>query len=167
MTRPLLPPRGIFIPTDIIFNPRFSPAILVTWIQVRCLAWGGWVTPALSMQELAAFTGKSQAKLHRHMSQLRRLSALSWRSTGQGTIIVTFADELSKPLKPVKKPPAIQNSQILDPGNTESPYPAYYFPPQILGYLSIQVDEEGFLSISENPESVEDERGIGTKRCGM
>ena len=83
MARPLLPPRGALIPTRMLYHSPLTP---------RCgLAWGGQVTPPLRMQELTELTGKRQAMLYKHMSLLRPMPACSWRSTGQGTIIVSFA----------------------------------------------------------------------------
>ena len=149
MAQSLLPPRGIFIPTRMIFNPQLPPAVLSTWIQLRCLAWSGWVTPSLSMQELTKITGKSQATIYGHMSLLRSLSALQWRSTGQGTIIVSFPEEPSD--KPIyrSRPPNFQDSKILNSIKTELPDPPSYFPAQILGYLSFQEDEERFSNVEE------------------
>ena len=142
MPPPLLPPRGLFIPTRMIFNPQLAPAVLVTWIQLRCLAWGGWDTPGMSMDELAQITGKSQATLSRHMSMLRRTAALCWRSTRHGTITISFPDEPSG--KPENQPgtPYFPNSKILNSTNSESPDPLSYFPPRILGYLSYQEDQD-------------------------
>ena len=65
MARPLLPPRGVNVPTRMIYDPQLPPALILTWIQLRGLAWGGTVTPPLRMQELAALTGKCQATIYR------------------------------------------------------------------------------------------------------
>ena len=92
MARPLLPPRGVVIPTQMIYHPQLPPAVVLTWIQLRGLAWDGTHTPPLSMQELVALTGKRQATIYGHMSQLRDIAALSWVATGQGKIIVSFAE---------------------------------------------------------------------------
>jgi len=83
MARPLLPPRGVYIPSRRFYHSPLPP--------LRGLAWGGQVTPPHRCQELTALTGKCQATLYQHMSLLRPMPALSWRSTGQGTIIVSFA----------------------------------------------------------------------------
>lgn len=53
MARPLLPPRGVHVPARMIYNPQLPPAVILTWIQLRGLAWGGTVMPPLCMQELA------------------------------------------------------------------------------------------------------------------
>jgi hypothetical protein len=96
MARPLLPPNGIFIPTRMIYNTTLPPALLHTWIQLRGLAWGSDVTPCLPFKELASIIGKSPATLYRHMAQLRHLSALSWRTTGSGSLIVSFPKQASQ-----------------------------------------------------------------------
>ena len=58
MARPMLPPRGVHIPARMIYHPQLPPAVILTWIQLRGLAWGGTVTPPLRMQELAALTAQ-------------------------------------------------------------------------------------------------------------
>ena len=35
MPRPLLPPRGIFVPTMMIYNREIPPKVVYTWIQLR------------------------------------------------------------------------------------------------------------------------------------
>jgi hypothetical protein len=142
MTHSLLPPRGIFVPTQMIFNHELPSAVLVTWIQLRCLAWDSWVTPPLSISELAALTGIHPARLHRHVSQLQSISALSWRSVEHGKIILSFPEDPT--VEPVHHMEArnLVRSSILNSENRESPDPPSYFPPQILGYLSFQEDEE-------------------------
>ena len=61
MARPLLPPRGVHVPARMIYHPQLPPALILTWIKLRGLAWGGTVTPPLRMQELAALTAKHAA----------------------------------------------------------------------------------------------------------
>jgi hypothetical protein len=159
MTSALLPPRGIFIPTHMIFNPQLPPAVLVTWIQLRCLAWRGWDTPPFSISELATLIGIHPNRLHKHLSHLKDISALSWRTAGHGKLILSFPEEPSaKPEKhavPSNFPDTrIQNSEI-----QELPDSPSYFPSRILGYLSFQEDQEAFSylpSIYFNPPSEPD-----------
>ena len=142
MTPPLLPPRGIFIPTHMIFNPQLPPAVLVTWIQLRCLAWAGWVTPPLSISELAALIAIHPARLNRHLSQLQDISALSCRITGHGKIIVAFPEEPTVIPENHAEYENHAGSRFLSSKNQESLDPSSYFPDQILGYLSIQEDQD-------------------------
>jgi hypothetical protein len=67
--------------------------------------------------EMAAIIGKSPATLYRHMAQLRHLAALSWRTTGSGSIIVSFSDQVLNS--------ALHDSQatILSSQNRELPEP--------------------------------------------
>jgi hypothetical protein len=97
MPRPLLPPKGVFTPTYMIYNPSLPPPLLQTWFQLRGLAWGRTVTPCIPFKEMAAIIGKSPATLYRHMSQLRNLAALSWRTTGSGSLIVSFSQQTAEP----------------------------------------------------------------------
>lgn len=148
----MLPPRGIFIPTHMIFNTQIPPAVLVTWIQLRCLAWRGWVTSPLSISELASLIGIHPARLHRHLLQLHDISALSWRIAGNGKLIVAFPEEPSVETKNQAGDPTFLNSQ-----DKESPVPPSYFPRQILGYLSYQDDQDGFDDLIDHgdPEDLE------------
>jgi hypothetical protein len=97
MPRPLLPPKGVFIPTFMIYHRSLPPSLLQTWVQLRGLAWGRTVTPCMPFKEIAAIIGKSPSTLYRHMSQLRNLAALSWRTTVSGSIIVSFSQQPSNP----------------------------------------------------------------------
>lgn len=138
MPQLLLPPRGMFIPTRMIFNPQLPPAVLVTWIQLRCLAWDGWVTPPLNMHELTQITGKSQATLCKHISLLRESTTLRLRCTGQGKIIVSFHEEFTDKAEHKPGSPNFPDSKILNSINSKSLDPRSYFPPRILGYISFQ-----------------------------
>jgi len=90
MPRPLLPPRGIFIPTMMIYNREVPPSVVYTWIQLRGLAWDREETPAISMPQLSDLTGKSQSTLYGHMALLRSWGALRMRPSVKGTFIVSF-----------------------------------------------------------------------------
>lgn len=145
MSRLSLPPRGIFVPTQIIFHPQLPSAVLVTWLKLRSLAWDRWDTPPLSIPELASLTGIHPARLHRHLAQLQGVSALSWHTSNQGKVIVSF------PQLPATEPehryesvgdiaPPISPNRFL-----ESDINASYFPARILGYLSYDDEDEPFV----------------------
>ena len=150
MTR--LPPRGIFVPTQLIFHPELPATVLLTWIQLRCLAWEGWVTPPLTLAEIAAQLGIHPARLNRHLAQLQELSALSCRMTDHGIMTITFPDEpafLPGKREEVRKPSLTRISSAMD-----EPAPAIssYIPTRILGYLSYDEDEEDFLYPVKYPQ---------------
>jgi len=90
MTRPLLPPRGLFVKTEMIFDLDIPAALLVTWIRLRALAYGQQETPPVSIKQLAELFGMSTPSVYGHMAALRRKGALRWRSSECGTIIVSF-----------------------------------------------------------------------------
>jgi len=150
MTHPTLPPRGIFVPTALIFHPELPSVVLVTWIQLRCLAWDGWATPALSLPEIAAQIGVHPARLNKHMAQLQSIAALTWHTVNDGKIILSFPEE-----------PTFKTENHIDAqsyAGTTMPSPeihgihvlASYFPPKIMGYLSFDDDEEIDLNVDEN-----------------
>jgi len=125
-----------------VFYPDLPSAVLVTWIQLRCLAWAGWVTPALSISEIASLIGIHPTRLNRHLSQLQGISALSCRTVGDGKIIVSFPEEPDLKTENQTVDPILSDSTIISSQNRESPETASYFPDQILGYLSFQDDQE-------------------------
>jgi hypothetical protein len=88
--RPLLPPRGVFVPTPLAYHRDLSSAAFHTWVQLYGLAWGKNETPALSLIQISELTGKSTSTIYGHMALLRSRGALRWRSSGKGTFIVTF-----------------------------------------------------------------------------
>jgi hypothetical protein len=108
------------------------------------------------MQELTKITGKSQATLYGHMSLLRSMEALRWRSTGQGKIIVSFPEEPSG--KPIyhSGPPNYPDSKFLNSMKSEMPDPPSYFPAQILGYLTFQEDKERFSNVEQESKKLDD-----------
>ena len=93
MTHPLKPPRGLFVPSEVIFDPDLSSALRDTLIQLLALAWraGGKSTPLLSYDVLTALTGKSKRTIQGHIAALRNNhAALRLQSAGGGEFIVVF-----------------------------------------------------------------------------
>jgi hypothetical protein len=95
MPRPLIPPKGCFIPSHITFHPSLPPAVIHTYSQLRSLAWGRTATPPLRMYELARLTHKSEATLYRHMALLKHYHLLRWRLAEPARLIYTFPTDLS------------------------------------------------------------------------
>jgi hypothetical protein len=149
-----LPSRGIFVPTRMIFNPQLPSAVLVTWIQLHCLAWRGWSTPPLSIPELASLIAIHPARLERHLFQLQDISALVCRSTRDGKLIVSFPEEPATKTDGQAVAPDLQSSLVLDSPSQRSSEPSSYFPPRIMGYLSYDQDQDGY-EITSNFESLD------------
>ena len=125
-----------------IFHSQLPAAVLVTWIQLRCLAWKGWHTPALSIPELASLTGIHPARFQRHLSQLQSISALSIHITGDGKFILSFPEEsFVREQNEVKNQNPV-TSFLPNSAHTEMPDQSSYFPDQILGYLSYPEEQE-------------------------
>ena len=85
-----LPPRGVFVPVALVFNPAITASVFHTWVQLRALAWRNGRSPAIPMSDLSLLTGKSPSALYSHMALLRACNLLSWRSIGRGRLIVSF-----------------------------------------------------------------------------
>lgn len=142
MSQPQLPLRGIFIPTRMIFYPDLPSAVLVTWIKLRSLAWDGWVTPPLTISELASLIGIHPDRLDRHLSNLQDISALACRSDGYGKILVSFPEEPHVATENRAEDRNLSDSTPLISEAQASFDPRSYFPDRILGYLSFQDEQE-------------------------
>ena len=100
MTSPLLPPRGVFAVTSLIFDADLPAAIKETLLQILALAWASPIheTAPLSYTQLSELTGKSHTTLHGHLDVLRTYrSTLRLRSAGRGQFIVSLAGWLYPP----------------------------------------------------------------------
>lgn len=93
MTRPLLPPRGVFVPTALVYDPHLPAAVRETWIQLRGLAWGRNETPSLSLERLSNLLDKKQSTFYGHMRLLHLRGALRWRTGGRSEIIIVFPQD--------------------------------------------------------------------------
>jgi hypothetical protein len=103
MPRPILPPRGAYIATRVIFHPTLPASLKETLIMLIALAWSSPsnITPPLSYPQLAKLTGKSVRRLFSHIAVLRdEYAALRLQSTGNGIFVVTLADWLFPPPRP-------------------------------------------------------------------
>lgn len=140
LTHRLFPPRGIFIPNEIIFNTQLSPAVILTWIQLRCLAWDGGTTPPLSIPELASLLGIHPNRLNKHLYQLHGISALSCRSANHLQITLSFPEIPAPGADHLETTRHQVDTGILCAKDRETSAPQSYFPRQIMGYLSNQDD---------------------------
>lgn len=127
MPRPLRPPRGIFSPTGLLFDPELPDTVKTTAMQLRALGWGQDETPPLSMSQICQELGKSQATLYGHMRLLRLRGALRWRPAGPTEIIVSFepaywfSENLEKPVKDLEvQEPKPKNKPFQNSGKLES-----------------------------------------------
>jgi hypothetical protein len=153
MTHSLLPSRGIFVPTQMVFNTQLPSVVMLTWIQLRCLAWRGWATPPLSLPELASLIGIHPARLQRHLAELQDASALVCRSTKDGRLILSFPEEPIFVTEPKTTEAQVTRPEISHSLDRGSPETVSYFPDRILGYISYQEDPEP-LDITNDFEQV-------------
>jgi hypothetical protein len=94
MPRSLLPPRGIFAGTRLVFDRDLSASVKETLLQLMALSWGtdSHTTPALSYTLLEHLTGKNVRTLHGHMATLRsHQSVLRFQPAGSGQFIIIFS----------------------------------------------------------------------------
>lgn len=97
MSRSLLPPRGIFVGTRILFNRAIPTSMKETLLQLMALTWGNRArtTPVISLPELEKLTGKDARTLRGHLAHLRNpFTALRLQYTGTGQFIIVLAEWL-------------------------------------------------------------------------
>jgi len=93
----LLPPRGVFLPTWLIFDRELPAFLRDTLAQLMALGWAspGHELPPVSYDQLADLMGKSVSTIYSHFAVLRAYhTALRLRGAGNGLIIVTLAEWL-------------------------------------------------------------------------
>jgi len=94
MTRPLLPPGGIFVGIDLLFDHQLTPALRDTLLQLMALAWSSArrQTPPVSVAILATLTRKSARTLRAHLASLRAYpDVLRLQPAGRGRFTVILA----------------------------------------------------------------------------
>jgi hypothetical protein len=102
MTRSLIPPRGVFINSRILFHPDMPTAVAHTLIQLIALSWSSQerITAPLSFRALSGLTSKSVRTIYGHLSVLqKKYAALRLQTAGDGIFVVVLADWLFEPLK--------------------------------------------------------------------
>ncbi len=152
LTSSPLPPRGVFVPTAMLFHSQLPSAVLLTWIQLRALAWQGWSTPPLSLAEFASLLAIHPARLSRHLDQLQSLSALSVHPNGAEKLVLSFPEEPF--VEP--GPPNVRSYDPTTPVSTAredaAPEPTSYFPRQILGYITYDEDVEQYRGLHQSKQ---------------
>jgi len=129
MTRPLIPPRGVFVSSRLLFHPSMNAALKDTLIQMMGLTWGNKarMTPLLTYPLLEQLTRKSARRLYGHLTVLRKTySVLELQSAGNGTFVLVLADWLFEPPRQgynFKQKPVKEEEESLDESRLEIPPP--------------------------------------------
>ena len=106
MTKPLIPPKGSFISSSVLFNADIPAPVLLTLIQLIALTWDNTsrMTPPLSFRAFSDLTRKSVRTIYGHISVLQnKHAALRLQTTGVGIFVVVLADWLFEPQKAGKR----------------------------------------------------------------
>ena len=156
MPRPLLPPRGIFVPTTIMYNHDYSPTVIHTWIQLNGLAWDRSETPQLSMNQLSEITGKSHSTLYGHMALLRSWGALRMRNSEKGTFIVSFTADSGEFTLESDSHPEQSDSEFPDSRNLEKPDPSLNLPVNHIVDQSVNNQEQSLEDNNSQEDTGED-----------
>lgn len=92
MTKPLIPPHYVNVPTDMLFNCDLSEAIKDTYYKMRAFAWGKDETPILAWKDVLEAVGKKRSTIYQHLGVLRDTNWLLFSSTQHSCIQVRFLD---------------------------------------------------------------------------
>ncbi len=92
MSKPLLPPRYVNCPVDLVFDLEIPAGILETYLQLRGLAWDSNETLRVTWSELARLTGKPQSTIYAHLAVLRNKNFLRFFSTGKKIVVVNLRE---------------------------------------------------------------------------
>lgn len=93
MPRSLLPPRGVFVSSYLVYDKDIPPTVRDSWVQLRGLAWGRLETPSLSIQTISELTGKHKSAIYEHLRLLQARGALRWHPGSKSEIIVVFPED--------------------------------------------------------------------------
>ncbi len=109
MARPLLPPKFVAIPADIVYDTTLPAGVFRTYVQLRGLLWGKEDdSQDFSINELMEVTGLSRSALYGHLGILRDCGWLLSSSTHYSRITIYLhggAQEAEETVdKPVDKP---------------------------------------------------------------
>lgn len=96
-TAPLLPPRGIFVSTRLMFDHELVPHLKITLLQLMSIAWRSpdHTTPKLNYSVLVNTLAKDERTIRGHLTLLRSYhAALRLRYAEPGQFYIILADWL-------------------------------------------------------------------------
>lgn len=89
MARPLLPPKFVAIPADIVYDTTMPAGVFRTYVQLRGLLWGKEEeSEDFTIKELMEVTGLSRSALYGHLGILRDCGWLLSSSTHYSRITI-------------------------------------------------------------------------------
>ena len=90
MFEELLPPDGVMVPSEILYNKSLSVGLKTTWMLLRGLAGEDGETPLMAISTLCEVLGKSRTTIYDHLGKLGELGLLKWQPNGIGRLMVSF-----------------------------------------------------------------------------
>lgn len=90
MFEELLPPDGVKVPSEILYDKSLSVGLKTTWMLLRGLADEDGEMPMMSISTLCEITGKCRATIYGHLSKLSEFGLLQWQPQGIGRLSVSF-----------------------------------------------------------------------------
>lgn len=93
MFEELLPPNGVNVPSEILYDKSLSVGLKTTWGLLRGLAGEDGEMPQMAISTLCEITGKCRATIYGHLGRLSELGLLRWQPQGSGRLSVIFLAE--------------------------------------------------------------------------
>jgi len=90
MFEELLPPDGVMVPSEILYDKSLSVGLKTTWMLLRGLAGEDGEMPIMSISTLCEVLGKSRTTIYRHLAEMSEIGLLRWQPQGIGKLAVEF-----------------------------------------------------------------------------
>ena len=105
MARPLLPPKFVMVPADIVYDSTLPAGVFMTYVQLRGLLWGmEEESQDFTIKQLMEVTGLSRSALYGHLGILRSSGWLLSSSTHYSRITIYLHGGAQEAEETVDKP---------------------------------------------------------------
>ena len=105
MARPLLPPKFVMVPADIVYDSTLPAGVFRTYVQLRGLLWGmEEESQDFTIKQLMEVTGLSRSALYGHLGILRSSGWLLSSSTHYSRITIYLHGGAQEAEETVDKP---------------------------------------------------------------
>ena len=91
MNRPTIPPKFINIPAGIAYRRDLPASVILTYIQLRGLAWDSKGALKVDWNDLFYILGKPRTTIYRHLAKLASSNWLRFNSTHRRLLVVYFS----------------------------------------------------------------------------
>lgn len=91
MKKPTIPPKYINVPAAVAFQKKLPPAVILTYLQIRGLAWDSKGVFEADWDDIFEILGKPRTTIYRHLARLASSGWLRFNSTHRRVLMVYFS----------------------------------------------------------------------------